>query len=96
MRVIPAPRVIQVPHGGGGMDTGTGPRIRHWLEWCLGLTTPGNYLGEASGGSKKEVGKGCLSAGAAWLRGVGKVLAAGWSGNQQAATPIGGSLNVIL
>lgn len=56
-RVIPAWRVIPVPPGGGGADSGTGLRIKHWLELCLGLTTLGTlwgrHLGLKEGGGER-------------------------------------------
>lgn len=75
MGVIPARRVIPVPPGGGGADTGSGPRIRHWLEWCMEAHDPGNYLGEAPEAQRRRE-KRVSRCGAAGRRGVGKVRAA--------------------
>lgn len=67
MSLISARRVIGVPHGGGGADTGTCPRIRHWLEWCLGLKTlgtiRGRHLGLKEGGEERVSPWGCGAAG---------------------------------
>lgn len=63
-RVIPSCRVIPVPPGGGGADAGTGPSLRHWLEWCKWLPSLGTrHLGEVSGAQGRRWAKKCLGAG---------------------------------